>query len=73
MGREAVRSSAFRRFFAMLLVSRPPKGGTTNFGYDNNLAGNQRDFDPKFADLPVGEKPIADYVESRAIRGYDGR
>ena len=30
MGREAVRSPAFRRFFAMFLVSGPPKGGTTN-------------------------------------------
>lgn len=33
------------------------------FGYDNNLAENQRGFDPTYAGLPVSEKTIADRLK----------
>ncbi|MCF7976095.1 MAG: sulfatase [Phycisphaerae bacterium] len=33
------------------------------FGYDNNLAENQRGYDPEYAGLPVTEKTIADSLK----------
>lgn len=35
-----------------------------SFGYDNNLAANQRGFDPEFGGLPVEEKTLADRLKS---------
>ncbi|MCB0630151.1 MAG: sulfatase-like hydrolase/transferase [Saprospiraceae bacterium] len=33
------------------------------FGYDNNLGGNQPGFDPQFLGLPLGQKTIADRLK----------
>ncbi len=44
------------------------------FGYDNNLGGGQKGFDPEYEGLPVEEKTIADYLKERGyVNGIIGK
>lgn len=44
------------------------------FGYDNNLAENQKGFDPEYAGLPVTEKTIADALKPQGyVSGLVGK
>jgi arylsulfatase A-like enzyme len=44
------------------------------FGYDNNLAENQKGYDPEYAGLPVTEKTIADRLKSLGyVNGLVGK
>ncbi len=59
----------FTQGYVSSAVCSPSRAGfltgvnQVEFGYDNNLGGNQPGFDPNFLGLPIEQKTIADYLK----------
>ncbi|PSL07160.1 sulfatase-like hydrolase/transferase [Cecembia rubra] len=70
----------FTQAYVSAPVCSPSRAGLltgknqVSFGYDNNLAFNQKGFDPEYAGLPIEQKTIADRLkEAGYVSGIIGK
>ncbi len=78
--RLAASGVRFTEGYVSSAVCSPSRAGMltgrnqVEFGYDNNLAGVQKGFDPEYNGLPVSQKTIADHLKSLGyITGIIGK